>query len=343
MTEPEWAGWPDDRLMDLRICDLNVAIEGSALEPRIEQLRTELSARGLSRFEPHFWLSAEWFSPDGVPGVAIPFYLAHPRLEKLERTEMLEVEGGTPDWCMKILRHEAGHAIDNAYRLRNRLRRQRVFGPSYMQYPDYYTPKPYSKSYVLHLDSWYAQSHPDEDFAETFAVWLTPDADWRTNVDWPAPRRLVRPRDAHDREVEKRCGPSPQARRSDAEKTCGAHTSESAALRVCAQHISMTRDLSAGCFRSPEYERNQGRHLHSPVRRDVPPGGGGVGPPYQYNHQSGDSRTGFERALRTSGTMRLRGRKIRPSSIHHPADRARETYLHSGGIASAFGRRGCSL
>jgi hypothetical protein len=60
-----------------------------------------------------------------------------------------------------------------------------------MQYPDYYTPKPYSKSYVLHLDSWYAQSHPDEDFAETFAVWLTPDSDWSTRyVDWPALKKL---------------------------------------------------------------------------------------------------------------------------------------------------------
>jgi hypothetical protein len=191
VTEPEWATWPDDKLMDLRISDLNASIEGSALEQRIDQLRNELAARGLTGFDPHFWLSAEWFSPDGVPGVAIPFYLAHPRLEKLERTQMLEVEGGTPEWCMKILRHEAGHAIDNAYRLRTRLRRQRVFGPSYMQYPDYYTPKPYSKSYVLHLDSWYAQSHPDEDFAETFAVWLTPDSDWRTRyVDWPALKKL---------------------------------------------------------------------------------------------------------------------------------------------------------
>ena len=191
MAEPEWASWPDEKILDLRIRDLNLTIEGSALEPRVAQLQAELAERGLSSFDPHFWLSAEWFSPDGVPGVAIPFYLAHPRLEKLERAQMLEVEGGTPAWCMKILRHEAGHAIDNAYRLRMRARRQRVFGPSYMQYPDYYTPKPYSKSYVLHLDSWYAQSHPDEDFAETFAVWLTPDSDWRTRYgDWPALKKL---------------------------------------------------------------------------------------------------------------------------------------------------------
>jgi hypothetical protein len=190
VTDVEWASWPDEKLLDLRICDLKVTIEGSILEARIADLQGELDERGLT-FQPHFWLSDDWFSPDAVPGVAIPFYLAHPRLEKLERAQMLEVEGGTPEWCMKILRHEAGHAIDNAYKLRQRRRRQQIFGPSYIHYPDYYTPKPYSKSFVLHLDSWYAQSHPDEDFAETFAVWLNPQSDWRTRyADWPALHKL---------------------------------------------------------------------------------------------------------------------------------------------------------
>jgi hypothetical protein len=186
----EWATWPDEKLLDLRISQLGLSIEGSPVEPRLAELQAELDARGLA-FQPHFWLSAEWFSPDGVPGVAIPFYLAHPRLAQLERAQMLEVEGGTPEWCMKILRHEAGLAIDNGYKLRQRRRRQQIFGPSYMQYPEYYTPKPYSKSFVLHLDSWYAQSHPDEDFAETFAVWLNPQADWRNRYgDWPALKKL---------------------------------------------------------------------------------------------------------------------------------------------------------
>jgi hypothetical protein len=187
----EWAAWPDERLLDLRICQLGVTIEGSLLEARIAELATELQNRELAGFRPHFWLSDEWFTPDGVPGVAIPFYLAHPRLERLERAQMLEVEGGTPEWCMQILRHEAGHAIDNAYRLRLRRRRQQIFGPSYIAYPEYYTPKPYSKSFVLHLDSWYSQSHPDEDFAETFAVWLSPHSDWRVRyADWPALKKL---------------------------------------------------------------------------------------------------------------------------------------------------------
>src|SRR5207247_9020815 len=164
--------------------------EGSPVPDRINRLYAELEDHGLV-FRPTFWLSNEWFTPDGVPGIAIPFYLVHPRLAKLELNQMLEVEGGTPEWCMQILRHETGHAIDNAYKLRQRRRRQQIFGPSYLQYPEYYTPKPYSKSFVLHLGSWYSQSHPDEDFAETFAVWLTPGADWaRRYQGWKALLKL---------------------------------------------------------------------------------------------------------------------------------------------------------
>ena len=186
----EWESWDDERLLDLRLSDLGLHIEGSGLEERIARLYAELHERGLV-FRPHVWLSDEWFCPDGVPGIAIPFYLAHPRLSKLEQTQMLEVEGGTLDWCLRILRHEAGHAIENAYRLRRRARRRELFGSTTHPYPDYYDPRPYSKSYVIHLDSWYAQSHPDEDFAETFAVWLTPGADWQARyAGWPAQRKL---------------------------------------------------------------------------------------------------------------------------------------------------------
>ena len=186
----DWAELPDEALLDLRFNQLGLTIDGSWLEARIATLNQELEARGLT-FHPHFWLSNEWFTPDGVPGIAIPFYLAHPRLMRLEKSQMLEVEGGDPEWCLQILRHEAGHAIDNAYDLRRRRKRVRLFGKPSEPYPDFYLPRPYSKSYVLHLDSWYGQSHPDEDFAETFAVWLAPDSDWRTRyADWPALRKL---------------------------------------------------------------------------------------------------------------------------------------------------------
>jgi putative zinc-binding metallo-peptidase len=180
----------DEEILDLQFRQLDIRIEESELQPRINQVQRELADRGLS-FQPHYWLSEEWFTPDGIPGVAIPFYLAHPRLAKLELAQMLEVEGGEPEWCLRILRHEAGHAIDNAYALRRRRQRREIFGNPKEDYPEFYTPKPYSKSYVLHLDAWYAQSHPDEDFAETFAVWLTPNSDWQKRYhDWPALKKL---------------------------------------------------------------------------------------------------------------------------------------------------------
>ena len=185
-----WIDWSDEQLLDLRLCDLGVKIPGSPVAPHIWQLYKELRGRGLL-FRPHFWLGDDWFTPDGVPGIALPFYMAHPRLQRLELNQMLEVEGGTTEWCMRILRHEAGHAIENAYRLRRLRRRQELFGKSSKTYPDWYTPKPYSKRYVVHLDMWYAQSHPDEDFAETFAVWLDPESKWQTRyADWPAYRKL---------------------------------------------------------------------------------------------------------------------------------------------------------
>jgi len=185
-----WHKLTDEQLLEMRICDLPIRIKGSFLELQIKRLYRELNERGI-RFKPHVWLSEEWFSPDGVPGIAIPFYLAHPRLMKLERRQMLEVEGGTDKECMRILRHEAGHALDTAYRLHFKRRWRELFGSFAQPYPDFYKPKPKSRNYVLHLRAWYAQAHPAEDFAETFAVWLTPRSLWRRRYKgWPALRKL---------------------------------------------------------------------------------------------------------------------------------------------------------
>ncbi len=181
----------DAELLETRICDLRVQLEESPLQARIAQMRDELSQREI-RHQPHCWLSDEWYSPSGIPGIAIPFYLAHPRLMRLERRQLLEVEGGTQESCLKILRHEAGHAIDTAFRLSRRPTYRKLFGNPARPYPRYYQPQPYSKQYVLHLDLWYAQSHPVEDFAETFAVWLRPNGRWRNRYrDWPAIKKLT--------------------------------------------------------------------------------------------------------------------------------------------------------
>lgn len=180
----------DRQLLELRLCDLPLRIRGTRLEQRIEKLYRELDARSLD-FRPHVWLSEEWFTPDGVAGFAIPFYLAHPRLIKLERLQMLEVEGAGESECMRILRHEAGHAMDNAYRLHSRRTWTDTFGSYGVPYPEWYQPQPGSRDYVLNLDAWYAQAHPAEDFAETFAVWLKSGGRWRRQYEgWGAMRKL---------------------------------------------------------------------------------------------------------------------------------------------------------
>jgi hypothetical protein len=169
---------------------LGLSIEGTWLEDCVQRLYDELEAKGI-RLRPHVWLSDEWFAPDTAPGFAIPFYLAHPRLMRLERSQILDVEGGTLTECMRIMRHEAGHAIQHAWQLNRRRRWQTLFGKSSTRYPRWYRPNPASRRYVQHLQLWYAQAHPDEDFAETFAVWLRPRSDWkRRYAGWPALRKL---------------------------------------------------------------------------------------------------------------------------------------------------------
>lgn len=182
----EWEDLSEEELLKIRICDLGLTIEGSELEETVAQLYGDLEARGL-RLKPKTYLGDEWFSPEDVPSICIPFYLAHPRLKELEEKMMLEVEGGDADWCLKILRHEAGHCYDHAYRFSRRKRWRELFGSPYEEYaPEKYRPRPYSKSYVRNLDNWYAQAHPDEDFAETFAVLLDPERDWEAEYSyWP--------------------------------------------------------------------------------------------------------------------------------------------------------------
>jgi len=255
----DWTTFPDEKLLEVRMCDLGVALEGTEVEQRIGQVNRELEARGLV-FRPFYWLSDDWFTPDGVPGIAVPFYLAHPRLAKLELAQMLEVEGGEAASCLRILRHEAAHAIDNAYELRRRPTRRRLFGHPGVEYPEYYTPKPYSKSFVLHLDHWYAQSHPDEDFAETFAVWLDPETNWGMRyAGWPVLRkleymdRLMRELGARRPRVSSRRRVDPLSR---LKKTLGEH------YRGKREHYGLDRpyfydsDLRKLFSDSPQYVKN---------------------------------------------------------------------------------------
>jgi hypothetical protein len=187
----DWASLSDQDLLERRVSTLGLRLEGTALEPLIKQLYDELSAKGLA-FHPRCHIGDEWFVPIGIPAIFIPFFLVHDRLRALERAVMLEVEGETPEWFMKLMRHEAGHAYSYAYQLQRKKKWQQTFGRTSREgTPTTYRPRPFSRSYVMHLEDWYAQSHPDEDFAETFAVWLSPGLDWRKQyARWRALKKL---------------------------------------------------------------------------------------------------------------------------------------------------------
>jgi hypothetical protein len=180
---------PDVReLLKKRISQLGLRLEGSPVERFVNQLRRELDRKGLKRFKPVCYLTDEWGCPDGHPVIGIPFYLADPQLARLER-EMNDLEDERE--IMMYLRHEAGHAINYAYRLYTTPEWRELFGPYNRRYRDHYRPLPFSRKHVRHIAGWYAQKHPDEDFAETFAVWLTPKSNWRRRYKgWPAMRKL---------------------------------------------------------------------------------------------------------------------------------------------------------
>ncbi len=186
----DWEKLRDRDLLELRFCDLKLDINQSRVAPLISKLYKELQQKKIP-FKPHFWVSKDWFSPDGIPGVAVPFYVINDRLARLEKKMVMEVEGYSLKECMKLLRHETGHAIDNGYKLRMIRARQNLFGLSSTPYPESYSPRAYSKKFVVHLNSWYAQAHPDEDWAETFAVWLNPTSNWRLKYKhWYALKKL---------------------------------------------------------------------------------------------------------------------------------------------------------
>jgi hypothetical protein len=180
---------PDVReLLGKRISQLGLKLEGSPVERFVQRLHKELEQKGIKRWKPVCYLSDEWGCPDGQPVIGIPFYLADPKLARLER-EMNDLEDERE--IMMYLRHEAGHAFNYAYRLFATPEWRRLFGPFNRRYRDHYRPVPFSRKHVRHIAGWYAQKHPDEDFAETFAVWLTPRSGWRRKYrTWPALRKL---------------------------------------------------------------------------------------------------------------------------------------------------------
>jgi len=186
-TDEEWTE-ARRALLDRRISDLGLSIAGTPVEPLVAGLYAELAAKGL-RYRPPVFLTDEWGCPSETPIIGVPFYLADPHLRRIEAEFAGDIESEADS--MRFLRHEAGHAYNYAYRLYDRADWRQLFGPYSRPYRDRFRVDPFSRQFVRHILGWYAQKHPDEDFAETFAVWLTPDLDWRaTYAGWPALAKL---------------------------------------------------------------------------------------------------------------------------------------------------------
>jgi hypothetical protein len=138
-----------------------------------------LDGAGFRRLRPRFYLSTEWGVPFETVAIAIPFYLARIELEEMHAQRTGHVEGRDREDILRYLRHEMGHVVNYAYRLYDDREWEQLFGSMSEPYDDDYRPVPFSRKHVRHLPGWYAQKHPDEDWAETFAVFLTPGLDWR--------------------------------------------------------------------------------------------------------------------------------------------------------------------
>ncbi len=166
--------------------DLGLKIAGTDLEPILAEFQKELEQAGIRQVRPHFYLSTEWGVPFDTIAIAIPFYLARPDLKSLHAERAGFVEGVSRADILRYLRHEMGHVINYAYQLYDEPEWVERFGSITQPYEEEYRPEPFSRRFVRHLPGWYAQKHPDEDWAETFAVWMTPGRDWRKEyADWP--------------------------------------------------------------------------------------------------------------------------------------------------------------
>lgn len=186
MSEPSGGTFQEASLRATPLRDLGLTIAGTRLEPILAEFLRELEQVGIRKLRPEFYLSTEWGVAEDTIAIAIPFYLARPDLLAMHEQHAGLVEGNSPRDILRYLRHEMGHVINYGYHLYGREEWVQTFGAMTRPYVDEYRPEPFSTRFVRHLPGWYAQKHPDEDWAETFAVWMTPGLDWQAEYgDWP--------------------------------------------------------------------------------------------------------------------------------------------------------------
>ena len=168
-------------LLHTPIHRLGLRLEGSVLDPLVHNLHGELAANRI-HLRPVFYLSDEYGTLEGTSNVGLGFWDAD---ERLRQTRLaLTGESHSESDLKWLVRHEAGHAFCYSHRLYRLPRFRNVFnvrGHFFRTYPahDRYRVNPWSRDFVNPDGAHYAQKHPDDDFAETFATWLDPRSSWK--------------------------------------------------------------------------------------------------------------------------------------------------------------------
>ena len=124
-----------------------MAIEGT-LAGRIAQLRAELDARGLATSSAFLFCPTSGSPPGWRDGDRHPVLSGPPAAREAGEAQMLEVRRR----ARVVHAHpQARSRPRHRQRVSPRRRRQRqhTFGSPSQPYPEFYTPKPYSKSFVL--------------------------------------------------------------------------------------------------------------------------------------------------------------------------------------------------
>jgi hypothetical protein len=178
----------EKRLLGRRIRSIAVDLKKSPVERVIKKVFAELKTLGLGFYRPKFFIGDGWAYHDGACLISVPFWMMRDDLFAVERKVMLRDFGSMryprdrrdDRVTAKIVRHEIGHAFSDRFELTWTKEYRKLFGHTEKPYnPVSYYADLASPDFPRNFEDGYGESHPDEDFAESFAVWADPDSNWR--------------------------------------------------------------------------------------------------------------------------------------------------------------------
>ncbi len=150
------------------INQLGLKIKGTLIDEAIRRTREDMARVGITQLNPTFYLSNGYGCVEGTTNIAVGFYDGNDLLRELNQ----EFRGWRydPADILQIVRHEVGHAFCYAYKLYRTKEFRRLFkvkGHFFNTYPEHAGRRhnPWSADFVNPAGDFYAQTHPDEDFA----------------------------------------------------------------------------------------------------------------------------------------------------------------------------------